>query len=34
MLEIDEFKNPTIVGDDKHIEIKLESYNVANTLLE
>lgn len=32
--EVDEFKNPTLTGDDKHMEMRLESRNAANLLLD
>lgn len=33
--DIDQFYTPDVIGDDKHIEMRLESYNGAtNTLLD
>lgn len=34
VIEIDEIRNPKLTGDDKHIEVRFESYDSSNALLE
>jgi hypothetical protein len=33
IIEVDEFYNPDIQGDDKHVEMRLESYDAGGTLI-